>query len=134
MHNRELARDYLHRATVRREAIDVLHRHGSWADVVRKCQQAVELALMGLLRTCCVDPPRTHDVSAVLLASRQALPASVQPVVERLAEASRALRRIHATFGAEDLVPSAFYRQADAERALTYLDFVLATVRSAIPR
>lgn len=133
MCNCELARDYLHRATVRREAIDVLHRHGSWADVVRKCQQAVELALMGLLRTCCVDPPRTHDVSAVLLASRQALPASVQPVVGRLAEASRALRRDHATFDAE-VLPSAFYRQADAERALTDLDFVLATVGSAIPR
>lgn len=134
MHNGELARDYLNRAAVRREAIDVLHRRGSWADVVRECQEAVELALKGLLRTCHIDPPRIHDVSAVLLASQEALPAAVRPHVERLAEASRNLRRDRelAFYGAEDLVPSAFYSQADAERALADLDFVLAAVGPAV--
>ena len=133
MHNGELARDYLGRATVRREAIEVLHRRGSFADVVRESQEAVELALKGLLRACRIDPPRLHDVSAALLASQQDLPATVRSHVERLAEISRDLRRDRelAFYGTEDLVPSAFYRQADAERALADLDFVLATVRSA---
>ncbi len=134
MHNGELARDYLKRAAVRRHAIDVLHRAGSFADVVRECQEAVELALKGLLRAYRIDPPRLHDVSEVLLASQDELPPAVRPHIRRLAEASRDLRRDRelAFYGAEDLVPSAFYRRADAERALADLDFVLGAVRSAV--
>lgn len=133
MHNGELARDYLNRATVRREAIAVLFRRASWADVVRECQEVVELALKGLLRASRIDPPRIHDVSDVLLGSRQALPAAIRGQVPRLAEASRRLRRDRelAFYGAEDLVPSAFYRKEDAAAALKDADFVLATVKTA---
>ena len=52
MHNGELAEDYVRRAGVRLTAIDVLYQAKSWADVVRECQEAVELALKGLLRAC----------------------------------------------------------------------------------
>lgn len=74
MRNRGLATDYVHRARVRAEAIDVLYRAGSWADVVRESQEAVELALKGLLRACGIDPPRIHDVSEVLLRAKERLP------------------------------------------------------------
>ena len=100
-------------------ALEVLYRGKSWADVVRESQEIVELALKGLLRSCGVTPPRVHDVSDVLLAERQRLPAQLHQEVEKLAEISRDLRRDRelAFYGAEDLTPSNFYAKRDATLA-----------------
>ena len=105
MKNTGLARDYLRRATVRVRALDVLFDGESWADVVRESQEIVELSLKGLLRSCGIDPPRIHDVSGILLAERDRLPAELLCEVEWLAETSRHLRRDRelAFYGAEDL-------------------------------
>jgi HEPN domain-containing protein len=133
--NRELAADHLKRAGARLRALDVLFESGSWADVVRESQEVVELSLKGLLRACGVDPPRIHDVADVLLAERQRLPAGLGAHVDRLAEISRQLRRDRelAFYGAEDLTPSTFYREADAVLARDSARDVVATVRPAIP-
>jgi HEPN domain-containing protein len=133
--NRELAADHLKRAGARLRALDVLFESGSWADVVRESQEVVELSLKGLLRACGVDPPRLHDVADVLLAERQRLPAGLGAHVDRLAEISRQLRRDRelAFYGAEDLTPSTFYREADAVLARDSARDVVATVRPAIP-
>jgi HEPN domain-containing protein len=116
MRNRTLAADYVRRAEARVRALDVLFEAESWADVVRESQEVVELALKGLLRAMGVEPPRVHDVADVLLAERERLPAPLGAEVERLAEASRGLRRDRelAFYGAEDLTPSEFYRKRDA--------------------
>jgi HEPN domain-containing protein len=129
--NRDLASDHLHRAGVRLRALDVLFDAGSWADVVRESQEVVELALKGLLRAYGVEPPRIHDVADVLLAEIARLPPDLAPHVERLAGVSRSLRRDRelAFYGAEDLTPSAFYREADATLARTGAHDVVATVR-----
>jgi hypothetical protein len=104
---------------VRLAAVDVLFDGESWPDVVRESQEVVELALKSLLRSCGIDPPRVHDVSDVLLAERERLPAALQGEVESLADASRELRRDRelAFYGAEDLTPSEFYGRKDATRA-----------------
>ena len=132
----ELADDYLHRATVRREVVAMHFRPGGWADVVCECQKVVELALKALLRACGIDPPRSHDVSPALFDNKEALPADAQVHVQRLAAVSRHLRRDLelAFYGAEDLVPSSFYLREDAEQALQDADFVLATVTEALKR
>ncbi|MGH7332052.1 MAG: HEPN domain-containing protein [Candidatus Rokuibacteriota bacterium] len=119
MRNSELAADYVRRAAARLLALDVLFDAASWADVVRESQEALELALKGLLRASGVEPPRIHDVADVLLAERDRLPAPLRGEVERLAVMSRDLRRDRelAFYGAEDLTPSQFYREADATRA-----------------
>jgi HEPN domain-containing protein len=132
MRNRELAADYAKRAQIRLRAIDVLFEAESWADVVRESQEVVELALKGLLRACGVEPPRIHDVSALLIAERERLPAPTQPLAERLAAISRDLRRDRelAFYGAEDLTPSAFYSKDDAVRAR---DGAAETVRIVVP-
>lgn len=119
MQNRELAADYVRRARVRVRALDVLYDGESWADVVRESQEVVELALKGLLRAFGVDPPRIHDVSAVLLAERERIPAALRRFLPELAGLSRELRRDRelAFHGAEDLTPSSFYSRADADRA-----------------
>ena len=131
MRNRTLAADHLRRASARLIALDALHDAESWADVVRQSQEAVELALMGLLRACGVDPPRVHDVAGVLEAERDRLPPSLAPDLPRLAAASRALRRDRelAFYGAEDLTPSEFYRQEDADEARSVARFVVERVR-----
>lgn len=119
MRNTDLARDYVQRADVRLRALDVLFDAESWADVVPESQEVVELTLKALLRSCGIDPPRIHDVSEVLMAERERLPADLVPELDTLTQASRQLRRDRelAFYGAEDLTPSGFYSREDAELA-----------------
>ena len=134
MRNPALAKDYVSRATVRLDAVDLLYGTESWTDVVCESQEVVELALKGLLRDCGIDPPRVHDVSGLLLAERNRLPAVLQERVDRLAAVSRDLRRDRelAFYGAEDLVPSEFYAQPDADRARDGARFVVTAVSSVV--
>lgn len=133
MHNDSLAADYLRRARHRREATKVLMDLRSWADVVRESQEIVEIALKSLLRSCRVEVPRIHDVSAVLEANRDLLPATIQPRLVELCEISRSLRRDRelAFYGSEDLTPSEFYTQADAETAFAHASLVVEAVSEA---
>ena len=119
MQNPDLAFDYVRRAAIRLRALDVLFDAGSWPDVVRESQEAVELALKGLLRSCGVEAPRIHDVSGVLIAEKARLPKTVADAAEELARISRDLRRDRelAFYGAEDLTPCGFYSKEDATRA-----------------
>lgn len=132
MRNQDLAKDYVSRAAGRVKALDVLFEDGHWADVVREAQEAVELALKGLLRSCGIDPPRLHDVSDVLVAERDRLPGVLLPDLDRLAGISRRLRRDRelAFYGAEDLTPSGFYSRDDATQAR---DDARLTVRLVTP-
>lgn len=135
MQNPALARDHLRRAEARLIAIDALHEAKHWADVVRQSQEAVELALKGLLRASGVDPPRIHDVADVLEAELGRLPESLADDLPRLAAASRSLRRDRelAVYGADDLTPSDFYRRADADEARAAARFVVERVRPHVP-
>jgi HEPN domain-containing protein len=135
MRNRELAADYVRRATARLGAVDVLFEAASWADVVRESQEIVELALKGLLRWVGVEAPRIHDVSEVLVAEQARLPASLRADLARLAAVSRDLRRDRelAFYGAEDLTPSTFYSREDAERARDGARLVAGAVGRVVP-
>jgi len=135
MRNVRLAADYVHRAEVRLEALDVLFEARSWADVVRESQEIVELALKGLLREHGVAPPRIHDVSDVLLTERERLPKALkEEEVDRLVAVSRDLRRDRelAFYGAEDLTPSEFYSRDDAEHARRGARETVALVRPLV--
>lgn len=135
MRNRELARDYVQRASVRLAAVDVLFEARSWADVVRESQEIVELALKGLLGHVGVEAPRIHDVSDVLQAEAARLPPGVRPELPRLCAVSRNLRRDRelAFYGAEDLTPSTFYSEQDATEARDGARLVVRLVRAAVP-
>ena len=131
MSNRTIAADYVRRAVARLRALDALHEAESWADVVRESQEVVELALKGLLHSVGVDPPRVHDVAEVLNAERRRLPASLADDVDRLAEASRTLRRDRelAFYGAKDITPSEFYKKRDADKARDAARLVVKRIR-----
>ena len=134
MQNRDLAADYVRRASARVRALDVLFDEESWADVVREAQELVELALKGLLRASGVEPPRIHDVADVLLAEQARLPESLRGDATRFADISRALRRDRelAFYGTEDLTPSGFYRKADAVTARDGARFVVERVSAQV--
>lgn len=135
MRNRDLAWDHVRRAEARLRALDVLFEAESWADVVRESQEAVELALKGLVRSVGIDPPRIHDVGDVLLAERHRFPAAIAGELEALANASRSLRRDRelAFNGTEDLTPSDFYKRRDAEQARAAARLVVRVVRPVVP-
>jgi HEPN domain-containing protein len=113
---------------VRASPADASHAE-SWADVV-------ELALKGLLRASGLEPPRIHDVSALLVAERERLPAALHPEIGRLAAISRDLRRDRELvfYGAEDLTPSTFYSRDDADRARNGASETLRLVSPHIAR
>lgn len=119
MKNIDLATDYLTRAENRLAAIEVLVQRKGWADVVRESQEVVELCLKALLRKSKIEVPRLHDVSGVLEESATKLPKAIQPHVKRLSQISRSMRRDRelAYYGSEDLTPSEFYHQEDADEA-----------------
>ena len=82
-----------------------------------------------------IDPPRVHDVAEVLEAEGDRLPPALASDIDRLAAASRSLRRDRelAFLGAEDLVPSVFYREPDADEARADARFVVERVRPHVP-
>lgn len=130
MQNNTLAKDYLVRATKRLAAVKALVGEEAWADAVRESQEIVELALKGLLRACKIDPPRVHDVSAVLEEIEDRLPDVIRKKLSVLTEASRSLRRDRelAFYGSEDLTPSEFYKKNDALDAQKKAQDVVAIV------
>jgi hypothetical protein len=124
-----LALDYLRRARLRREALDLLFRREGYADVVRGSQEVVELILKGTLRFIGVDPPKRHDVRLMVVQFVERLPATWAPALEDLAGAATELThaRAEAFYGDEEtLTPaSELFDRDDATRALMVVDRLL---------
>ncbi len=134
MRNDSLIRDHIERAGKRLLAVEVLHREESWADVVRECQEIVELCLKALLRASGMDVPRIHDVSALIQAQESSIGEPARSAIEKLVTASRTLRRDRelAFYGSEDLTPSEFYTRQDADSALEMALFTHRTVKETV--
>jgi len=118
----EMARSYLRRAqAVFREA-ERLHADGAWNLVVRRCQEAVELALKSVLRAAGAEVPKVHDVSGALRRNAGRLPAHLAREIDTLVSASRRLReeRELAFYGDEetDTEAESLFSRADADEAL----------------
>lgn len=135
MYNEGLTKDYLRRAHSRLAAVRVLMEHRSWADVVRESQEIVEITLKALLRAYRIEVPRIHDVSPVMEQNRELLSPAVGESIDKMMKISRVLRRDRelAFCGSEDLTPSEFYQEEDAETAYSQASFVYQTVSNAIP-
>jgi len=134
MKSRSLAEDYIDRAGKRLLAIEKLFELQDWPDTVRESQESVELALKALLRHCRIEPPRLHDVSELLIENAAVLPPMPEETLDRVVEISRRLRRDRelAFYGSEDLMPSQFYKEKDAQEALDGARFVVAAVQQAM--
>lgn len=130
MTNSKLALDYIRRAKGRRLAIETLFQNKLYADVVRECQEACELALKGIIRQAGHVVPMVHDVSEKLKEIRADLSPQVEAKLDRLCSISKQLRRDReiAFYGSEDITPSDFYTEEDAQDAVKKLDEVLSLV------
>ncbi len=135
MRNLDLAQDYLLRARGRLKAVDTLFAERMWADVVRECQEVVELALKGLLRWHDIEVPRVHDVSEVLEENSARFPRLVQDALEELTEISQELRRDRelAFYGSEDITPHSFYKEKHARIARQRAGRVVSVCLEASP-
>lgn len=130
MQNKVLSGDYIKRAKVRLEAVELLLMRQSYADVVIEAQEVVELALKSLLRKFGIQPPRIHDVSQVLVEEKSRFPTGVQENLPELAKISKSMRRDRelSFYGTEDLTPSDFYTEEDGQIALQNARFVVDNV------
>lgn len=127
----ELARDYFRRAQVRRRVLDLLFEASEYADVVREAQELIELAMKGMLRWGGIDPPRWHDVGAILSEHRTRLPAALGSDLDAIVKASARLRkeREAAFYGEIDLIPGRSYDSDNARDAMAAADLVLGALR-----
>ena len=128
MKNKELEQDYYKRALARRKALTTLFQEESWADVVREAQEVLELLLKAYLRKNKILPPRTHDLSNILLENIDHFQDTPKKTIQKWAQYSKSLRRDRelAFYGTEDLVPTEFYEKTDATEALKIVDDLLS--------
>jgi HEPN domain-containing protein len=127
-----MARSHRRRAArVMREA-ERLFADEDWSLCVRRCQEAVELALKALLRAAGAEVPKVHDVSGALRQNVDRLPPAVAAEIDTLVSASRRLReeRELAFYGDEETETEAeaLYARGDAEESLALARRVLALV------
>ncbi len=134
MKNKTLAQDYVMRCQSRLKAIESLYGDQNWADVVRESQEVVELSLKAVLRNSNIDPPRIHDVSQVLKENEALLPALIRQNLEEVSRISKTLRRDRelSFYGSEDLTPSEFYEQSDADEAKDWAKFIVDLVVKSV--
>ena len=138
MNNREAAGLALERAEVILSEAASLRAKGVWNLVVRRAQEAVELALKGALLWAGLEVPWIHDVGVFLRQNRRRFPAEFARQIPRLASLSRALgaERERSFYGDEEsgLPPEMLYEELDAAEALEKATFVLETCRQLIER
>jgi len=122
MTTQEMARSFLRRATTILREAERLHQDEAWNLVVRRCQEAAELALKGALREAGVEVPKIHDVSGALRRNLHRLPPHLAAEIDTLVSASRRLReeRELAFYGDEETgtEAEALFSRADADDAL----------------
>lgn len=110
------------------EAQHLLTR-GIWSLVVRRAQEAVELALKAALRWAGVEVPRVHDVGVTLADHESRFPPEFRQHVGRFVSISRRLGRERelSFYGDETTgsAPERLYVEPDARQALEDAEFVV---------
>ncbi len=119
MTNVEMAQGHLRQARLILDEAEGLERRGAWHLVVRRCQEAVELALKAVLRSVGVEVPHVHDV------------------LDRLVSISRrlGLERETSFYGQEQTgtPPEKLYAAVDADTAMRDARFVLDLCNQVLP-
>ena len=134
MTNESLGRSYLRKANDRLKVLDLLLKEGGYSDVVREAQELVELALKGMVRAIGIEPPKLHDVGALLLQHRDRFAPDVQKTLDTLAGISKELRKDRelAFYGDIDFIPTEEYSVEEAKRAREGAGKVLEIARLVI--
>ncbi|MGD9897386.1 MAG: HEPN domain-containing protein [Candidatus Methylacidiphilaceae bacterium] len=113
-----------------------LEGRGLWHLVVRRAQEAVELALKGALRLAGVEVPHVRDVGMFLKEAHARFPETFAREIDRYASISRRLRaeRELSFYGDEETQTTAegLYSSEDAKAALADAEEVLRGCRELL--
>lgn len=116
-------------ASIILEEAEYLEEKEAWNMVVRRCQEAVELALKAALYWGRINVPRIHDVGPVLKHHANRYPEPFRRRIPHLASISRQLRaeREVSFYGDEQsgVPPESLYTREDAKEALSKAHEVL---------
>lgn len=138
MTNEEMAQSDLKRAKEVVVEAEMLYKKGVWNLVVRRSQEAVELALKGALRFAGLEVPKVHDVGAFLIKHKERLSGQILEKLPSLASISRRLEleRKLSFYGDEETAtpPEKLYGQVDADQAMGDARFVLEACTEFIER
>jgi len=121
MISKELAQDYIKRAKLRFKVINEFLKEKDYADVIRICQEIVELAQKSILIKININPPKWHDVIDIILENKEKLPEDVSNELAKIRKDSKWLRsqREIAFYGDIDFIPTKDYTIKDAQRAIS---------------
>lgn len=129
MTNQEMARGHLAWAKRIVAEAQAYYEQHAWGLVVRRSQEAVELALKAALRHAGFEVPKVHDVSPFLKEHGRRFRGRFAEQVDRLADISRRLRKDRElSFYGDDETNTpaeALYSEEHASAALAEARFVL---------
>lgn len=122
MTNLEMAKSYLKEGMEIFKEAESFYRREVWHLVVRRTQEAVEMALKGALRYVGIEVPKVHDVGILLKRHKEKFPKGFAQNIDRLASISRKMRkeREASLYGDEETgtPPDEIYIEEDAKIAL----------------
>jgi HEPN domain-containing protein len=136
LNNIQYAQSLLKQAIIILDEAKMLKEKKFWNLVIRRCQEAVELALKSSLIFVGIQPPRVHDVGPILKEHSEKFPLEFRQHIPRLASISRSLRaEREISFYGDDisgLSPETLYTSDDAEEVLEKAKFVIEKCQELI--
>lgn len=94
MRNTKMASDHIFRAQRCLKEAELALSEKDYAGVVRRSQEALELAIKAVLRYLTIEYPREHDVSGVLVQAGDRLPKYLRERLQDIVELSAELARV----------------------------------------
>ena len=120
MTNNDLSSSYINKSNKRTKILKVLFDDEAYSDVIREAQEIVELVQKAILRKVGINPPKWHDVSDIIIANLEYIPAEYHEEVTKLIPPAKWLRgeRELSFYGDLDFIPTEEYSAQDAEKAI----------------
>lgn len=127
---KKLARDYYQRANYRIQALSFFYEVGDYADVVRMCQEIIELLIKACLIIKGINYGKTHDPGGQVAENRERFPELSDEEIALLENISFEMRKDRelAFYGAVDIVPLEYYKQKNADKAIAYVNQIKSIV------
>lgn len=134
MTNSRLARSYLEKSMGRLKALKVLVREKAYSDLVRGAQEGVAPAMKAMPHEVEIEPPKVHDVGALLVENSGKFDENMRKHLETLAKRSLRLReeREFSFFRDVEFVPAGQCSPGDAEKTYGETSSVVEIASGAI--
>jgi HEPN domain-containing protein len=127
---KKLARDYYQRANYRIQALSFFYEVGDYADVVRMCQEIIELLIKACLIIKGINYGKTHDPGGQIAENRERFPELSDQEITLIEDISFEIRKDRelAFYGAVDIIPLEYYKRKNADKAIAYVNQIKSFV------